>query len=173
MVVTHSEPAALVAAAQSGDEAAFASLHSRYRRMVHGIALSRVPVSEVDDLVQDAFLHAWKHIASVRDRSAFGSWLAMIVRNLAADYHRHTPPSVSISEQHARRDPVDPIAFRVFGAISALPEAYRETLLLRLVEGMTGPEIAEQTGLTADSVRVNLHRGMKLLRERLGGKTNR
>ena len=43
-----------------------------------------------------------------------------------------------------------------------------ETLVLRLVEGMTGPEIAARTGLTAASVRVNLHRGMKQLRERLG-----
>jgi RNA polymerase sigma-70 factor (ECF subfamily) len=41
-------------------------------------------------------------------------------------------------------------------------------LILRLVEGLTGPEIAEQTGLAPGSVRVNLHRGMKLLRERLG-----
>ena len=51
--------------------------------------------------------------------------------------------------------------------IRSLPEAYRETLVLRLVEGMTGPEIAERTGLTAASVRVNLHRGMKMLREQL------
>ena len=49
-----------------------------------------------------------------------------------------------------------------------MPDAYRETLVLRLVEGMTGPEIAERTGLTAGSVRVHLHRGLKLLRERLG-----
>ena len=48
-------------------------------------------------------------------------------------------------------------------------EAYRETLILRLVEGMTGPEIAERTGLTPDSVRVNLSRGMKLLRGQLSG----
>ena len=52
-------------------------------------------------------------------------------------------------------------------AIQSLPETYRESLTLRLVEGMTGPEIAQRTGLTPDSVRVNLHRGMKLLRERL------
>ena len=51
--------------------------------------------------------------------------------------------------------------------IRSLPEAYRETLVLRLVEGMTGPEIAKRTGLTAASVRVNLHRGMKMLREQL------
>jgi hypothetical protein len=49
-----------------------------------------------------------------------------------------------------------------------LPEAYREPLILRLVEGMTGPEIATRTGLTPGSVRVNLHRGMQMLRERLG-----
>ena len=55
----------------------------------------------------------------------------------------------------------------MLAAIRALPEAYRETLVLRLVEGMTGPEIAERTGLTAGSVRVNLYRGMKQLRERL------
>ena len=58
-------------------------------------------------------------------------------------------------------------AVRVLDAIRALPDAYAETLLMRLVEGMSGPEISERTGLTPGSVRVNLHRGMKLLRERL------
>ena len=53
--------------------------------------------------------------------------------------------------------------------IRTLPEAYRETLVLRLSEGLTGPEIAQRTGLTPASVRVNLHRGMKLLREKLQG----
>jgi RNA polymerase sigma-70 factor (ECF subfamily) len=55
----------------------------------------------------------------------------------------------------------------VLGEIRSLPDAYRETLTLRLVEGMTGPEIAALTGLTEGSVRVNLHRGMKQLRDRL------
>ena len=53
-------------------------------------------------------------------------------------------------------------------AIRSLPEAYRESLALRLVQGMTGPEIADRLGLTPGSVRVNLHRGMKRLRDRLG-----
>ena len=55
-------------------------------------------------------------------------------------------------------------------AIRSLPDCYRETLMLRLVEGMTGPEIAQRTGLTHESVRVNLCRGMKMLRERIQGK---
>jgi RNA polymerase sigma-70 factor (ECF subfamily) len=60
-------------------------------------------------------------------------------------------------------------AAQALAAIRALPEAYRDTLMLRLVEGMSGAEIAERTGLTAGSVRVNLHRGMQLLRDALGG----
>ena len=52
--------------------------------------------------------------------------------------------------------------------VRSLPEAYRETLVMRLVEGMSGPEIAARTGMTPASVRVNLHRGMKMLREKLG-----
>jgi len=55
--------------------------------------------------------------------------------------------------------------------LRTLPETYRESLTLRLVEGMTGPEIAARLGLTHGSVRVNLHRGMRMLRERLTEKT--
>ena len=69
---------------------------------------------------------------------------------------------------HAERPSAE--AAEALEAIRALPEAYRETLVLRLVEGMTGPEIAARTGLQPASVRVNLHRGMKLLREKLGTK---
>jgi RNA polymerase sigma-70 factor (ECF subfamily) len=63
---------------------------------------------------------------------------------------------------------VDAETFAVLEIVRKLPEAYRETLLMRLVEGMSGQEIADRTGLSPGSVRVNLHRGMKMLRERLG-----
>ena len=55
----------------------------------------------------------------------------------------------------------------MLAAVERLPLAYRETLTLRFVEGMTGQEIAAKTGLTEGSVRVNLHRGMKQLKEEL------
>ena len=66
-------------------------------------------------------------------------------------------------------DPSEAEASEILDLVRSLPEAYRETLLLRLVEGMTGPEIARRTGLTPGSVRVNLHRGMTMLREKLKG----
>ena len=55
----------------------------------------------------------------------------------------------------------------ILATIRELPETYRETVMPRLVQGLTGPEIAAQTGMTPGSVRVHLHRGIKLLREAL------
>lgn len=160
----------LVGQARRGNRAAFGELYQRYARMVHGILMARVPPSEVDDLMQDVFVSAMKRLASLRCDDAFGGWLAMIARNQSTDYHRSAPKVTEISEGHLRQQPPSPEAFAVMDAIRSLPDAYRETLALRLVEGLTGPEIAAQTGLTPESVRVNLHRGMKMLREKLEGR---
>ena len=158
----------LVTAVLDGNRDAFAGLYDLYAPLVHGILLARVPRVEVDDLVQDIFLHAYKKLNTLRDGSAFGPWIAMIARNRAVDFHRRSKETVEINDELRGSDMHDSRAAEILELIRSLPEAYRETLVLRLVEGMTGPEIAARTGLTAASVRVNLHRGMKLLREQLG-----
>ncbi|HJU54244.1 MAG TPA: sigma-70 family RNA polymerase sigma factor [Pyrinomonadaceae bacterium] len=163
-----SPDAALVEAVRRGDRESFGRLYDLYAPMVHGILLARVPWGEVDDLVQDVFLVAFKRIHTLREAGAFGGWLAMIARNRAVDFHRRKRETEELPDDLAQRSSADPEAAEALALIRALPEAYRETLVLRLVEGMTGPEIAERTGLTPASVRVNLHRGMKLLREKLG-----
>jgi RNA polymerase sigma-70 factor, ECF subfamily len=160
--------AVLVRAVLEGDRDGFGQLYGLYAPLVHGILLARVPRVEVDDLVQDIFLHAFKKLHTLRDGSAFGPWIAMIARNRAVDFHRRSKETVEINDDLRGSDTHDSRATEILELIRNLPEAYRETLVLRLVEGMTGPEIAARTGLTAASVRVNLHRGMKLLRERLG-----
>ena len=160
--------AELVRAVLEGDRDGFGQLYGLYAPLVHGILLARVPRAEVDDLVQDIFFHAFKKLHTLRDGSAFGPWIAMIARNRAVDFHRRSRETVEINDDLRGSDAHDSRATEILELIRSLPEAYRETLVLRLVEGMTGPEIAARTGLTAASVRVNLHRGMKLLRERLG-----
>ncbi|MDX6270564.1 MAG: polymerase sigma-70 factor, subfamily [Acidobacteriota bacterium] len=166
-----SADAALVAAVRAGDRDAFGRLYDTYSRMVHGILLARVPYGEVDDLVQDVFLVALRKIESLRDANLFGPWLAMITRNRAMDFHRRSRDTAELTDDIATTNVTAPEAeaTEVLNLIRQLPEAYREPLILRFVEGMTGPEIAERTGLAPASVRVNIHRGMKLLRERLGG----
>jgi RNA polymerase sigma-70 factor (ECF subfamily) len=158
----------LVRAVLEGNRDGFDQLYGLYAPLVHGILLARVPRAEVDDLVQDIFLHAFKKLHTLRDAAAFGPWIAMIARNRAIDFHRRSKETVEINDEIRGSDTQDSKAKEILELIRNLPEAYRETLVLRLVEGMTGPEIAARTGLTAASVRVNLHRGMKLLRERLG-----
>ena len=167
-----SPDAALVAAVRAGDRDAFGRLYDSYSRMVHGILLARVPYGEVDDLVQDVFLVALRKIDALRDANAFGPWLAMITRNRAMDFHRRSRDTAELTDDIAMADAVAPEAeaTEVLNLIRQLPEAYREPLILRFVEGMTGTEIAERTGLAPASVRVNIHRGMKLLREKLGEK---
>lgn len=163
------EDARLVRAARQGDEVAFASLYQRYARMIHGVLLSRASRADVEDLVQDVFLSAWNRLAGLRDPAAFGGWLATIARNRATDFHRQAVESVELPDNLTAPETASSRteALGVLDIIRALPVAYRETLVLRLVEGLTGPEIAERTGLTPASVRVNLHRGMKLLREKI------
>jgi RNA polymerase sigma-70 factor (ECF subfamily) len=167
-----SPDAALVAAVRAGDRDAFGRLYDAYARMVHGILLARVPYGEVDDLVQDVFLVALRKLDALRDANAFGPWLAMITRNRAMDFHRRSRDTTELTDDIATAKSAvahDAEATEVLNLIRQLPEAYREPLILRFVEGMTGPEIAERTGLAPASVRVNIHRGMKLLREKVSG----
>src|SRR5436309_5077302 len=158
----------LVKAVLDGERDRFARLYEMYAPLVHGVLLARVPRDEVDDLVQDIFLHALKKLHTLRKPTAFGPWIAMIARNRAMDFHRASRDTVEVDEHTAVAKPLNRTAREVLDLIRQLPDAYRETLVLRFVEGMTGPEIAARTGLTPASVRVNLHRGMKLLRERMG-----
>lgn len=168
---TEPESELVVAIARAGDRAAFGRLFGRYARMVHGILLARVHPREVDDLMQDVFVLALERIAELRDPSAFGGWLAQITRHRVVDFYRRRRPTEPLEDDVPHHDADRGEAERILAVLRELPEAYQETLVLRLVEGMTGPEIATQVGLTPESVRVNLHRGMKLLRERLGGET--
>ena len=160
--------AVLVSAALAGDRDGFGQLYGLFAPLVHGILLARVPRAEVDDLVQDIFLHAFKKLHTLRDAAAFGPWIARIARNRAVDFHRRSKETVELTDDVGGSNTSDSRANEILDLIRNLPDAYRETLVLRLVEGMTGPEIAARTGLTPASVRVNLHRGMKLLRGKLG-----
>jgi len=162
--------APIVRAAQSGDRDAFAELYARFAGFVHAILLARVPRDTAADLAQEVFLHAWTTIRSLREPAAFPGWIGTIARHRALDFVRRRPLETGlVNDRTTDASPyLQYAASEALGAIRDLPEAYREPLLLRLVQGYSGREIASLCGLTEDSVRVNLHRGTKLLRERLG-----
>jgi len=171
MLVSIAEPdedELLIQRAAGGDRAAFGELYRRYARMVHAVLLARVPPADAEDLVQDVFVAAMSRLGELRATEAFRGWLGAIARHRATDYFRDGRRRADATNRAGMNHSAAARADRglvTLELIRHLPEAYREPLIMRLVEGMTGPEIAAQTGLTPDSVRVNLCRGMKMLRE--------
>lgn len=162
--------AGLVAAAREGDRAAFGALYERYTRFVHGVLLANADRQDVQDLVQDVFLRAMQQLHTLREPAAFGGWIATLARNEARMRHRRVHETEELTDQIAEetqgtaRLAMDD----VLTAIRRLPERYAEPLTLRLVEQMSGEDIAAALGLTHGTVRVYLHHGMSLLREKLG-----
>lgn len=156
--------------ARRGSQAAFAWLYRTFAPLVHAIHLGTNARSRADDLTQETFVIAFGKLDQLREPARFGPWIAMIARR--------TRPAATLDARELvdADDPAWPgagpessaQASEALRAIRDLPEAYRETLILRLVEGLSGPEIASLTGLTPQSVRVNLHRGMSRLRGALG-----
>ncbi len=108
--------------------------------MIHGVA-ARVPYADVDD--PSRRLHPGQN-ASIRcaRRSAFRGWLATIARNRATDHPRRAPLTFELPEDLPSNESADRTeAVAALAIIRTLPEAYRETLILRLVEGFTGPRL--------------------------------
>ncbi|MGE3175530.1 MAG: RNA polymerase sigma factor [Planctomycetota bacterium] len=168
--------AALVQQLQSGEDAAFAALYRAFAGVVHGIALAHGPRGAAEDVTQDVFMRAYLRRNELRDPAAFPGWLCTVARNAAVQARR----KARRRQARAPRADVNGVASaapgperaaiaaddagRVLDCIAELPAAYRETLVLRLCEGLGGAEIAARTGRTHGSVRVNLTRGMALLR---------
>ncbi|MBL9088883.1 MAG: sigma-70 family RNA polymerase sigma factor [Planctomycetia bacterium] len=174
--------AATFAAARAGDAAAFDALHRRFVGVVHGIALARVGPDDADDVTQEVFLTLHRRLADVRDPAALPGWVCTVATHAALDRVRRRArervalgavgdPGPREARAPAAPDPAGDadaaLRARALAALQSLPEAYREALVWRLVEGLTGPEIAARTGRSPGAVRVHLCKGLALLRARL------
>lgn len=159
----------LVERASAGDRGAFAALWKQHAPMVQAILLTNAPRQEADDLVHDVAVSALDSIRSLRSPDRFPAWLASIARNTGRRaLLRSKRRTVPLGEINDATTPVScAVTDEILEQIRNMPECYRGPLVLRLVLRMTGREIAQETGMTEGSVRVNLHRGMRLLRTRL------
>ncbi|MBK9386798.1 MAG: sigma-70 family RNA polymerase sigma factor [Planctomycetes bacterium] len=166
-----------VLAARHGDRRAFEQLWLRCEPIVSAILRAHGPAYEIDDLVQDVALAALDSIETLRDPECFHAWVASLARNRARDARRkrRQPATCDPQELSAAtplrgadgEDETSEALARVMHALQGIPACYRKALRLRLVEGLSGPEIAQRTGRSQGSLRVHLHRGLKLLRETL------
>lgn len=169
----HVANAELVRRARAGDRVAFARLWQRYAPTAHAVILSVLTAGSAEDLLQDVAVNALAALPTLRNDDGFPAWLCAIARNRARNVRnamRRAPAAEDVDGLTAAVPSIDEAeADEILATIRSLPETYREPLLLRLVAGLSGPEIADRLDMTPGSVRVNLCRGIKLLRARLSG----
>lgn len=166
--------AALVTAARAGDAAALDRLLAQSQPDLLRFARRTCANAEdAEDAVQAALWQLHRRIGTLRVIAAFTSWLFRIVerecRRLLG-LQRRTVPLDEAPFSALALDPVPTDLRRDFGMmIAALPDLYREVLILRDVEELTGPEAAAQLGISVEAVKSRLHRARGLLREKLLG----
>jgi RNA polymerase sigma factor (sigma-70 family) len=171
----------LVAMSLGGDREAFRQIVERYQNLVCALAFSACGnVAKSEDLTQETFLVAWQQLRELREPENLKAWLCGIVRNLARNAERKRVPSqlglagddesfeavdgaVSPHEVASAREE----AAIVEQALAAVPETYREPLVLFYREDQSVQNVADALGLSPDAVRQRLSRGRDMLRDQV------
>jgi RNA polymerase sigma factor (sigma-70 family) len=178
--VTANGDAELVKASLAGDREAFGQVVSRYQSLVCSLAYSATgSLSQSEDLAQETFFAAWKHLADLREPAKLRPWLCGIARNLINNFLRAQgrEPSQRAESLEAIVEPRSTEPLPVERAISReeaeilwrslerIPETYREPLVLFYREHQSIEAVAQDLELTEEAVRQRLSRGRKLLQE--------
>lgn len=185
--VTIVEDSVLLVRAQAGDVSAFEQLVERHQQKVFSMA-SRMLRSDDDaaEVVQEAFLAAYRKLPEFRGESAFGSWVYRITANFALMRLRHRKASLTVEEPdgapnfNERGSLIDDVAdwsrdaeeqtldaelrTAIDEASAKLPEDHRQVFLLRDVEGLSYEEIAQVTGDSLAAIKSRLHRARLAMR---------
>ena len=173
------DESALVAAAQSGDEAAFAEIVKRYQRAIYRVAygLTR-STSDADDLAQETFIRAWRALGRFRVGEPLHPWLNRICVNLAYSLFRQRKrrpetsiePLVEAGQQWAADDdPEAEVAERersgqLEEALAELSSEHQAVLVLRVVQDLSYDEIAQTLNVPIGTVMSRLSRAREKLR---------
>jgi RNA polymerase sigma-70 factor (ECF subfamily) len=175
--------AALVVAARANEAWAQEALFRRYARMVNGLAFRLMGRdADVDDLVQDSFLEALDHLDRLRNPQAFASWLASIVVRIAHKRLRRRRLLAKLGLRHANPIDVESLVSRsappdiavelrsLYSVLDRMPAEERIALVLRRVEAMTIPDIAEAMKLSIATVKRRLTRAEARFKELVEGR---
>jgi RNA polymerase sigma-70 factor, ECF subfamily len=186
----------LVARARTKDEAAFEELVSRYEDKLYRLAMRFVRnETDAQEILQDAFLSAWRNLPTFEGRAQFGSWMYRVTVNAALmllrSRNRHPEVTVDDVEPNALNNAVAESGQRLRGSadwsiradeqlqsaemrkhiqesVDALPDGLRTVFLLRDVEELSTEDTAEMLGLSIPAVKTRLHRARLALRVAIG-----
>ncbi|MGA2500914.1 MAG: sigma-70 family RNA polymerase sigma factor [Tepidisphaeraceae bacterium] len=170
----------LVIEARRGSHEAFAELIRRYERAALGVAYAITrDAHAAGDVVQEAFLKAWRSLSGLESAGRFEPWLVGIVRNKATDHYRSArrrdrQQGGELPEISADADPSDPLRRQetrrlLADALAGLDETSRMIVSLRYYEGLGGREIGEMLNMSVAAVEMRLSRARRELKEMLEG----
>lgn len=177
-----SSDARLVAASQDGDQQAFGKIVARYQRLLCSLAYSKLgSLSESEDVAQETFVEAWKKLGSLREPEKVKSWLCGILRFKISHHRRKESrqPVRNADEYHeagvleSNDEPIESVAMKeeeqalLWQALEAVPETYRETLILYYREHRSMEHVAAELDVSEDAVKQRLSRGRKLVQEKM------
>ena len=172
---------ALVNAAKAGDAAAREALVKSTYAAAYTLAL-RLTSNEEDarDVVQEAYLKAFRSLKRFRGDSRFSTWLYRITANCASTHlsrrsrgqHEKLPEDDSPADERAESDPeamaeAGLLRDRMAKALSELSPVLRSVVVLRDVYDLPHDAIAQELGISEAAAKVRLHRARRKLRERL------
>ena len=122
-----------------------------------------------EDLVQETFMRAWRFLDSLRDEKKAKSWLMTTLRReFARQFERYRPPFADVDlDQIAGSDGVNPEVWALRRGLARLPDKYREVLVLQVIGGYSGAEMAEMLELPRATVNTRLFRARQQLRKLL------
>lgn len=179
--MTQPEPAGqptdaeLVAAWRAGDERAAATLVTRHAGPLgRYLCAMGAPSGELEDLVQETFVKAFRALDGWRGDAAFRSWLFRIGSNLRKDLYRRERGRQLVGldtvDLASADDPAGAAAARDAGdriarGVAGLPRLQREVFLLRTQQGLEYGDIAAALGTTPGAARVHYHHAVKRLKE--------
>jgi RNA polymerase sigma factor (sigma-70 family) len=174
--------AELVSGTLAGNREAFGHIVSRYQSLICSLAYSATgSLGQSEDLAQETFITAWKHLGHLRERDKLRAWLCGIARNRINNFLRRegrepirdAAPLDVVSETHSPEPlPYDHTISNeeqaiLWRSLERIPEIYREPLVLFYREHQSIEAVAEKLELSEDNVKQRLSRGRKLLHEQV------
>jgi RNA polymerase sigma-70 factor (ECF subfamily) len=158
---------ALLAAVKGGDEAAFRQLYRRHGGRVYSVARRLVGSPELaEDVAQDAWLRAFKGLASFRGAAAFSTWITGIAIRCALETLRQRRPLTFVDDGPDRISPAPHVELRVDleTALDRIAPGYRAVVVLHDLEGFTHDEIAALLDIEPGTAKSQLSRGRRAVR---------
>lgn len=174
--------AELVSGTLSGDRDAFAKIITRYQSLICSLTYSATGnLGHSEDLAQETFIAAWKHLGHLRERDKLRSWLCGIARNRINNFLRregrepvHQAASLEDAPESHSPEPL-PVEYAIskeeqgilWRSLERIPPIYREPLVLFYREHQSVEAVAQKLDLTEDTVHQRLSRGRKMLQEQV------